>query len=569
MNSRVQSAREDKEIAGCRLESLIYESSRTLVYRAIRHQDGRRVVVKTLNQEYPSSKTLARLQHEYRVLRHLRSSGTVHAYGLEKHTNNLALILEDCDALPLSALIQTSQSVSMDLFFAIATQLARIVGEVHGAHIIHKDISPDNVLWHPEREELKLIDFDSASQLTSERVEVESANRRGGSLAYIAPEQTGRMNRKVDYRADFYSLGITLYELLTGRSPFLAEDNAAWIYCHIARTPPTPESINTAIPTALSRVLLKLIAKNAEDRYQSSHGLLHDLKECRAQWERTGGIEDFTLARQDVPETFHIPQKLYGREGEVARLLKTFDNVSRGHKAFMLVAGYSGVGKSTLIREIHKPIVHRRGYFCEGKFDQFQRHIPYSAIAQAFRGLVRQLLSEPEERLAQWRTELRQALGGNAQIIVDLIPEVETIIGPRVPVQELNAAETQNRLHITFQNFVNVFAKSKHPLVLFLADLHWSDAPTLRHVHHLRTANEVRSLLLLGAYRDNEVNDGHRLIRTLAKVENHGRRKPSFWSRWVGQPSIGSARRPCAATWTTLARSRMQYSRKPEATLSA
>ena len=211
MNSRVQSAREDKEIAGCRLESLIYESSRTLVYRAIRHQDGRRVVVKTLNQEYPSSKTLARLQHEYRVLRHLRSSGTVHAYGLEKLTNNLALILEDCDALPLSALIQTSQSVSMDLFFAIATQLARIVGEVHGAHIIHKDISPDNVLWHPQREELKLIDFDSASQLTSERVEVESANRRGGSLAYIAPEQTGRMNRKVDYRADFYSLGITLY----------------------------------------------------------------------------------------------------------------------------------------------------------------------------------------------------------------------------------------------------------------------------------------------------------------------------------------------------------------------
>ncbi len=506
------------KIPGYTVTQEIYQSSRTIIYRGIRENGNQPVILKTLNTKHPSAATIAQLQHEYQVTKEIHDPGIIQVIDLVKVGNGFAMIMEDFEAESLDKLI-LEPPVSLDKFFDIAIDLTQILATIHQHHVIHKDICPQNILFNAATGKVRITDFGLSTRLLHEPQNLKSAHMLEGSLPYISPEQTGRMNREVDYRTDIYSLGITLYELLTGSLPFHAEDTMGWIHCHIAKTPIDARTVNSEIPDALAEILYRLMAKNAEDRYQSARGLARDLEEYRQQWRNKGCIETFALGRWDVSEKFEVPQKLYGREAEVAALMDAFEAVAQGHTQLMLVAGYSGVGKSSLVNEVHKPIVQKQGYFIEGKFDQFQSNIPYSALSQAFRELIRQLLSEPRDRLARWRDKLIAALGPNAQIIIELVPELERIIGKQPPVQELNPTEAQNRFQITFRNFISVFAQKVHPLVIFFDDLQWSDIPTLKSIEGFMGSTEIRYLLVIGAYRDNEVHDGHPLMITIDEIQ--------------------------------------------------
>ncbi|MCB1156674.1 MAG: AAA family ATPase, partial [Leptospiraceae bacterium] len=408
---------------------------------------------------------------------------------------------------------------SIEQFFSISLELTKILGKSHKKNIIHKNINPRNILFNAKTNELRLIDFGISSELSREKQSLNVTERLEGSLPYISPEQTGRMNRELDYRADYYSLGVTLFEILTGQLPFQAKDIMGWVYCHISKEPQKPSELNPEIPEMIEAIILKLMAKNAEDRYQSSYGLLKDLEECQQQYLRTTNIETFPLGRYDISEKLQITQKLYGRETEVQFLLKTFEKVANGNSELLLISGYSGVGKSVLVYEVHKLLVKERGYFIEGKFDQFKGNRPYEAIAQAFRHLAHQLLTESKEELNAWKEKLLQSFGPNGQIVLDMIPDFELIIGKQPPLQELGVTESQNRFKIVFRNFIKVFANAEHPLVLFLDDLQWSDLPTLNLLRHWMESEDLSYLLILAAYRDNEVGPVHPMSLALDEIK--------------------------------------------------
>jgi predicted ATPase/GAF domain-containing protein len=397
-------------------------------------------------------------------------------------------------------------------------------------NIIHKDINPSNIIIQPETGKIKIIDFGISTVFNRETLTLKNPNVLEGTLAYISPEQTGRMNRSLDYRTDFYSLGVTFYELLTGQLPFITSDSLELVHCHIAKQPIPPSEINLEIPSVLSAIVLKLMAKTAEERYQSAFGIQADLAECLRQLETEGRISDFPLGRQDISDYFQIPQKLYGREEEVEILLSAFDRVVRPNAPIemMLVAGYSGIGKSSLVAEIHKPNTRLRGYFTEGKFDQFQRSVPYSAIVSAFKGLVRQLLGESEAELQHWQQKLLAALGNNGQVIIEVIPEVELIIGKQPDLPQLGATESQNRFNLVLQNFIGVFAQKEHPLVMFIDDLQWADSASLKLLELLMSDRDRQYLLTIGAYRDNEVDSTHPLMQTIERIQQQETRINTF-----------------------------------------
>ena len=369
---------------------------------------------------------------------------------------------------------------------------------------MHKDIKPANILIHPETKQVKLIDFSIASLLPKETQEIQSPNILEGTLAYLAPEQTGRMNRGIDYRADFYALGVTLYQLLTGQLPFPSNDPLELMHCHIAKLPLPANQVNPDLPEQVAAIVAKLMAKNAEDRYQSALGIKHDLTHCLTQWQETDTITAFALGSRDLSDRFLIPEKLYGRETEVQTLLDAFDRVAAGASELMLVAGLSGIGKTAVVNEVHKPITRQQGYFIKGKFDQFNRNIPFSAFVQALQDLMGQLLSESDEQLAQWKAQILAVVGENGQALIEVIPELEQIIGKQPPVPELSGSAAQNRFNLLFQKFIELFTTAEHPLVIFLDDLQWSDSASLQLLKLLMNDNGY--LLVLGAYRDNEVS---------------------------------------------------------------
>ncbi|UCH95974.1 MAG: AAA family ATPase, partial [Candidatus Aminicenantes bacterium] len=370
--------------------------------------------------------------------------------------------------------------------------------------------------------QLKIIDFCIAAVLPHEMVKLTSADSLEGTLAYISPEQTGRMNRSLDYRTDFYSLGVTFYELLTSQLPFDTNDPMELIHSHIARTPVPPEQLNPEIPTVLSDIVVKLMAKNAEDRYQTALGLKHDLQECLEQFTALGACQYFAVGQKDLLSKFQVPQKLYGRQKEIAMLLDAFERASQGTAEMMLVTGWAGIGKTSLVQEIYKPLVQKRGYFISGKFDQLKRHIPYASLIQAFQELVRQILTERETQIAQWKTKILDSLGRNARVIIDVIPEVELIVGKQEPVPELPPIQAQNRFNQVFQSFIRVFAVPRHPLTIYLDDLQWVDLASLKLIESFMLEAERECLFLIGAYRDNEVDPSHPLMRAINALEDKG-----------------------------------------------
>ncbi|MEG3920467.1 AAA family ATPase [Microcoleus sp. T3_A4] len=541
------------ELTGYQILARIYSGTRTLVYRGIRLCDQKPVAIKVLRNEYPSFSELLHFRNQYTIAKNLNLPGIIQTYSLEPYRNGYALIVEDFGGISLKEWTGKGKTVpSLVDFFQIAIDLSNTLDILYRHRIIHKDIKPANILINPETKQVKLIDFSIASLLPRETQIVMSPNVIEGTLSYISPEQTGRMNRGLDYRTDFYSLGVTFYELLTGKLPFQSSDPMELIHFHIAQHPPSVREINPKIPLVLSEIVRKLMAKNAETRYQSALGLKADLKTCLQQLNETGKIESFAIGRRDFCDRFIIPEKLYGRATEVAALLAAFDRVanpstSRSQEApgkerkegkedstltkggwgdsklsrseMMLVAGFSGIGKTAVVNEIHKPIVRQRGYFIKGKYDQFQRNIPFSAFVQAFRDLMDQLLSESDAALERWQRKIIHALGENGQVIVEVIPELERIIGKQQPVSELSGSAAENRFNLLFKKFISVFATKEHPLVIFLDDLQWSDSASLKLLQVLMSEKSSQNLLVIGAYRDNEVSPAHPFMLAVAEME--------------------------------------------------
>ncbi|HEY9628605.1 MAG TPA: AAA family ATPase [Coleofasciculaceae cyanobacterium] len=504
-------------IAGYTLTEPLYIGSRTVVYRAVQANSQHPVVIKVLRRDYPSFSELVQFRNQFTIAKSLNLSGVVQPLSLESVGGSYALVMDDWGGVALSKYMQ--QALDCSEVLTIALQLADILHDLCQHRVVHKDLKPANILIHPETKQVKLIDFSIASLLPRETQEIQNPNVLEGTLAYLSPEQTGRMNRGIDYRSDFYSLGITLFELLTGQLPFQSPDPMELVHCHLAKRPPSVCDVNSDLPLMLGEIIRKLMAKNAEDRYQSALGLKHDLMQCQQQWQATSKHAWFDLGQRDVCDRFLIPEKLYGREAEVQTLLEAFGRVSNGASELMLVAGFSGIGKTAVVNEVHKPIVCWNGYFIKGKYDQFQRNIPFSAFVQAFRDLMGQLLSETDEQLAQWKDKILSAVGENGQALIEVIPELEQIIGKQLPVPELSGSAAQNRFNLLFQKFVQVFTALEHPLVMFLDDLQWADSASLSLTQVLMSESNRGYLLMIGAYRDNEVFPAHPLMLTLEEMK--------------------------------------------------
>jgi predicted ATPase/signal transduction histidine kinase len=492
-----------------------------ILYRGRSEDDAVQVLVLSPVVAYPTPESLKRLEHAYSLREELDPRCAARPIAMARHRGRTVLVLEDPGGVPLDRLLGQPLNVAFSLRLAIS--LSSAIGHLHQRGIIHKDIKPAHVLVNSDTGQCWLIGFVIASRLPRERQAPESPEFIAGTLAYMAPEQTGRMNRSIDSRSDLYALGVTLYEMLTGSLPFTASDPMEWVHCHVARQPIPPGERSKNVPASVSAIIMKLLAKTAEERYQTAAGAESDLRRCLAQWETQRRINEFQLGEHDTPDRILIPEKLYGREHEIDTLLASFDRVhASGRPELVLVSGYSGIGKSSVVNELHKMLVAPRGLFASGKFDQYKRDIPYATLAQAFQSLIRPLLGKSEAELRNWCAVLREALDPNGLLIVDLVPELKLIIGEQPPVPELAPQDAQRRFQLVFRRFIGVFARPEHPLALFLDDLQWLDAATLDLLGDLLTRPDVQHLMLIGASRDNEVDPAHPLKRKLEAIRKAG-----------------------------------------------
>ena len=489
------------------------------------------VLLLTPASSRPAPESLKKIDNEYSFRDDLDATWALRPLVLSQYDGKKALVLEDPGGEPLDRLIQGPMEIRQ--FLRIAVGLAAALRQLHKRKLIHKDVKPSNVLVESVTGRVWLTGFGITSRLPRERQSPQPPEFIAGTLSYMAPEQTGRMNRSIDSRTDLYALGVTLYEILAGGLPFTASDPMELVHCHIARHPVPPHERVKTVPRCLSDVVMKLIAKTPEERYQTASGAESDLRRCLTEWEEHGCIAEFPLGEHDVTDRLLIPEQLYGRAREITMLLGVFERVVAGDgPRLVLVSGYSGIGKSAFVNELHRSLIPPRGLFASGKFDQYKRDIPYAPLAIAFQGLIRPLLSKTEEELSKWRDALHEALDPNGRLFVELVPELKLIIGEQPAVPELPARDAQNRFHRVFRRFIGVFARREHPLALFLDDLQWLDAATLDLLEDLLTQPDAKHLLLIGAYRDNEVDPAHPLMRKLEAM----RRARVMWQDIVLAP---------------------------------
>jgi len=502
---------------GYRIESVLYESSVHVLYHAIEESTGRPVILKTMQELAVTPLRCSRLRLEHSITARIPSTSVVGAVALLEQRNVPVFIKENVFGTPLDNLI-VSGGMDIASVLDIAVQLADGLDAVHSAKVMHKDVKPENIIVIPSTLQSYLTDFDLASELLSENADVSELGELQGSLPYLSPEQTGRMNRAVDYRTDFYSFGVVLYEMLTGERPFQAVDAMEMVHCHIARQPEPIRARRPAVPVMIERIVEKLMAKTAEGRYQSALGVAEDLRACAKQWKENGSVAEFALAAFDASDRLRIPQKLYGRENEIDELLRVFDSAAGGSTQFVAVRGYSGIGKTSLINEVQKPITSSRGFYCAGKFDQFKRNLPYSALLQALERALRQILSEPDEALLAWRGRIQQALGENGRVITDVLPLLTVLIGEQDPVVEQGGTDAQRRINEALLNLLNAIGSPDHPLVMFIDDLQWADSATLWFLEFLALSEPMAVMFVL-SYRDNEVSSAHPLVHTLNVID--------------------------------------------------
>ncbi|MFA5518097.1 MAG: serine/threonine-protein kinase PknK, partial [Spirochaetota bacterium] len=501
-----------KEFANYDLIEQLNESQRSFIYKALNRNTGETSVLKILKTRHPTLSDTARFRHEYEIIKNSNIPGIVKTRNITAEHNTVAIELEYFKGKRLKDLIGTPW-MSLNNYLKTAISLAETVGALHKEGISHRDIKPQNILINPKTGDVKITDFGISSIITHENEKLYNPEVIEGTIFYMSPEQTGRMNRTVDYRTDIYSLGITFYEMATGNPPFMSDDPMEIIFSHMAKTPQSASRINPEIPEILSAIINKCLAKTAEERYQNSYGLAADLKTCLAHYEGKGSIPEFPIAQKDFSDRLNIPQKLYGREEETELLLSAFQRIATGAKELCLVSGSSGIGKSVFVQELQKPIVEKRGYYIFGKYDQFKRDVPYSGFIQALQILVQHILTESEEKINIWKTKLLSALGSNGKIVTDAIPALELIIGEQPLLPELGAEGSQNRFLSAFKNFISVFTRREHPLVIFLDDLQWADTASLNMLERLMLDKDMRYFLIIGAYKENELNTNPRFTR--------------------------------------------------------
>ncbi|SES16002.1 serine/threonine protein kinase and signal transduction histidine kinase with GAF sensor [Gracilibacillus ureilyticus] len=480
-----------------------------VLYKAVSLHQNHKVLIKTLNsQANPQSK--AELVHEYYTLIEKEPYGVLQPVALEKDKEQPYVIMEFFKGERLTDWLQKNHSFDVNSFLEMAIKLTTILFSVHQKNIIHKSIHPNHVIYDDSTGQIRLTGFHQSTMLANEMLKVDITPYHLEEIHYISPEQTGRMNRPIDYRTDLYSLGVLLYEVATGQVPFVERKDAAeLIHAHLAQTPRPPHEINPTIPHIISNIIMKLLVKMPEKRYQSTEGLKRDLEKCFHDFHSPRGMQQFSLGEFDAHPTLERPHKLYGREKEQKQLLQSFEKVKDGKPLLLLIPGTSGSGKTALVQKLQKPLLHKRGYYISGKFVQFQKHIPYAPLMEAFRSLIRQIQAEDSQSIEIWKQKLKRSLANNAWIIANFLPEIEWLIGKQEDGPDLPPSGIHNRFRLAVRNFIDVFAAEDHPLVLFIDDLQWADSATIDLMKHLLVNPGKRNLLVIGAYRDNEVEVGH------------------------------------------------------------
>ncbi|MCP4723969.1 MAG: serine/threonine-protein kinase PknK, partial [bacterium] len=510
------SLNQPNQVGTYKITEKISETSNSIVFKG-KDKNNKKVSIRVFKTADPSSSDLARFKQEYNLIKSIDLKGVIKTYDVIEYEDKPALVLEYCEGKTLKEALKNKVN-NIKWFLNIAVKLSETLGKLHTKQIVHKDIKPSNILVFLD--DIKLIDFGISKEITHENEQIYDNNVIEGTLPYMSPEQTGRMNRSVDYRTDLYSMGITFYEMLTGRLPFTSDDPMEIIHFHIAKEVEPPDRINRLVPGVVSEIVMKLLRKAVQERYQNSFGVLADLNRCLEEFNEKGQISDFQIAGKDISLKFNIPLMLIGREKELETLMNCFERVSRGAQEVMLVSGHPGIGKSALIHEVQRPIVEKKGYFISGKYDQFRRNVPHSSIIQAFKGLTGQILSESEERMGIWKEKLLAVLGNNGKIITNMISYVELIIGKQQDVPELGTEASQNRLIYVFKNFIKIFTSKDHPLVLFLDDIQWADTASLNLIKEIVQDRDIGHLLLIMAFRDNEIDKTHIVTSFLEEINS-------------------------------------------------